>query len=75
MNIEKTARGFEFIAFVDRYGLECSLQQSSLADFEEPGVSAVWFGLEGNRMHIDLGQMKELLPHLQAWVDNGSFRG
>ena len=74
MNIKKTARGFEIIQFIDKYGKQCSLQQSSLADYETPGSSAIWFGIENERMHIDLNQLKELLPHLIRWVETGSFK-
>jgi hypothetical protein len=74
MLIEKTIRGFELIQFKDRYGHECSLQQSSLADFEPPGSSAIWFGVsDTDRMHIDLEQMKELIVYLQNWIATGSF--
>jgi len=73
MKINKSGRGFEFIDFVDRYGTKCSLQQSSLADYEKPGYSAIWLGDNESRMHIDRKQLEELLPHLQAWLDNGSF--
>jgi hypothetical protein len=37
-------RGFELIEFRDRYDVPCSLQMSSLADYEQPGISAVWLG-------------------------------
>lgn len=73
MKIEKTERGFELIKFKDIYGSECSLQQSSIALRKRPGTGAIWFGVEDNRMHIDLGLMKELLPYLQNWVKDGSF--
>jgi hypothetical protein len=73
MKIEYTNRGFEVIIFQDKYGESCSLQQSSLAEYEPPGSSAIWFGIEGTRMHLDLKLVKELLPYLQAWVENGSF--
>jgi len=39
MNYGKTKRGFALITFTDRYGVECSLQKSSMA-FE----SAIWLG-------------------------------
>jgi hypothetical protein len=42
--VEQTGRGFEVISFVDRNGVACSLQASSLAEYEEPGTSAVWLG-------------------------------
>jgi hypothetical protein len=44
--VEKTNRGFEIVKFRDRYDVPCSLQMSSLADYEEPGTSAVWLGIE-----------------------------
>jgi hypothetical protein len=44
--VEKTERGFEIINFDDRYGVPCSLQQSSLAGDgdEPPGHTAIWLG-------------------------------
>lgn len=42
--VRRTTRGFEIIEFKDRSGNECSLQVSSIADFEKPGISAVWIG-------------------------------
>lgn len=39
-----TARGFELVEFKDRYDHPCSLQMSSLAECEQPGISAVWLG-------------------------------
>ncbi len=74
MEVDHTARGFELIEFTDRNGQDCSLQQSSAADFQDPGTSAVWFGVGETRMHLSLEQVKELIPFLQAWVDNGSFK-
>ena len=73
MEIKKTERGFELISFKDFCGAECSLQQSSLALYDKPGMSAIWFGQGDTRMHINLELMKELLPHLQNWVKDGSF--
>lgn len=35
----KTSRGFSIITFNDRYGVECSLQKSSLATED-----CIWFG-------------------------------
>lgn len=74
MKIEYTNRGFEIIIFLDRNEKECSLQQSSVADFETPGTSAIWLGVTNERMHISFEQVKKLLPHLQAWVESGSFK-
>lgn len=71
--VEHTSRGFEIINFTDRNGEKCSLQQSSLADFEQPGTSAVWIGIQNSRMHIDFEQAKKLVCTLQRWIDDGSF--
>jgi len=38
---EKTLRGFGAIKFIDLYGAECSLQQSSIAT-----DNAVWLGID-----------------------------
>lgn len=73
MKVKKTERGFEIIHFKDFYGTDCSLQQSSLALYDQPGCSAIWFGQGDKRMHINLELMKELLPHLERWVKEGSF--
>lgn len=73
MEIKKTERGFELIEFNDRYGRGCSLQQSSLADAEPPGSSAVWFGTDESRMHLHYDLVEELIPHLQSWLQTHSF--
>ena len=86
-NVELTHRQFEIIQFKDRYDTPCSLQQSSIADYTEPGVSAVWLGIDRQpgkhdgvfdtanqtRMHLDLKQVKALIAVLEMWVENGHF--
>lgn len=86
--VDHTNRGFELIKFKDAYGMPCSLQQSSLAEYEQPGSSAVWLGSDldelpvdhvtGNkktaRMHLKVEQVEELITRLQAWVQSGSFK-
>lgn len=52
VNRTKTNRGFQIIEFKDRYGVKCQLQQSSLADFEPPGSSAVWLGVADAKPQI-----------------------
>jgi hypothetical protein len=42
--VEAGPRGFPIVRFSDRYGVPCSLQMSSLAEYEKPGTSAVWLG-------------------------------
>lgn len=71
--IETTARGFEIICFKDYNDNNCSLQQSSLALYEPPGTSAIWLGIDENRMHLSLEQVKVLAGTLQEWVDGGTF--
>lgn len=44
--VQTTPRGFEIVKFSDRYNAQCSLQQSSLAEYEQPGTSAVWLGVD-----------------------------
>jgi hypothetical protein len=49
MQIEssKTPRGFTIIKFSDRYGIKCSVQESSLAT-----EAAIWFGVESANPEI-----------------------
>ena len=44
--LERTGRGFQIIEFKDHNQEGCSLQQSSLALYEQPGTSAVWLGID-----------------------------
>ncbi len=44
--VKHTSRGFEIIDFKDRNGVACSLQASSIAEYEKPGTSAVWLGCD-----------------------------
>jgi hypothetical protein len=85
--VAETTREFQIILFRDKYDTPCSLQQSSLAEFEPPGSSAVWLGVDRQagphdgvfdpanqtRMHLDLKQVKALIAVLEAWVASGSF--
>lgn len=41
MQAQKTARGFKFYQFTDRYGVACSLQESSLAE-----EACIWLGCD-----------------------------
>lgn len=80
MKIEKTSRGFAIVEFVDAYGKECSLQESSLV---EPHI---WLGCKNNtqphhvtgemtspRMHLSQQQVKELLPLLKKFAKTGEL--
>lgn len=50
--VAKTHRGFEIIEFKDRYDATCSLQMSSLAEYTEPGISAVWLGIDDAKPQV-----------------------
>ena len=76
MKVEETERGFGVISFKDKYGSECSLQESSIAT-----EACIWLGVDidfrGNectRMHLTVEQVKELLPHLQKFVETEFLR-
>ncbi len=71
--VRLTDRGFEYIEFEDRYGEQSELQQSSLAEFEQPGTSAIWLGLKNKRMHLDRIRVEWMIERLQSWLDTGSF--
>ena len=71
--IECTPRGFQRIEFLDDNFQSCSLQQSSLAEYEPPGSSAIWLGVGDKRMHLQYKTVKLLVPILQAWIDTGRF--
>jgi len=74
-DVEFTERGFEIIRFNDSYDQGCSLQQSSLAEYEQPGTSAVWLGIGGlHRMHLKPDQVQELIEVLVQWLNTGSFQ-
>ncbi len=52
MKKTKTERGFHVVNFIDRYGVPCSLQESSLATEE-----AIWFGCNNaNPRHLVIGK-------------------
>ena len=69
----RTDRGLEILTFRDAYNQLCFLQQSSLADYETPGSSAIWLGRDEARMHLKIEQVKVLRDHLSAWIESGSF--
>jgi hypothetical protein len=69
MEIKRTNRGFQIIEFIDRSGQDCILQQSSLADFQQPGTSAIWFGTSKDRMHLDLNLKSNYQEFIIPGVD------
>lgn len=62
---KKTVRGFRYVEFVDAYGYECSLQQSSaIGDTDEamenPGSSFIWLGVDDSKPQVMKSQAKSL---------------
>ena len=41
MGLKKTERGFDLVEFIDRYGIKCSLQKSSIATED-----CIWLGTD-----------------------------
>jgi hypothetical protein len=76
VEINKTERGFKFCLFKDYYGVECSIQQSSIATDD-----CIWIGANevrgevtgNNRMHLSREQIASLIPILQRFVDTGDL--
>lgn len=66
IHLKPTSRGFQRGLFVDRYGAECSIQESSLAT-----ESCVWLGCRGNMAHLTQDMAADLIPLLQHFVDTG----
>ena len=77
-NGKPNGRGFAYKKFKDRYGCQCSLQESSLVD------PSIWLGPEEDqsdefkaefksspytRMHLSYRQVEELVEDLTAWLE------
>ena len=59
------------VCFQDSYGTQCSLQASSLADYAQPGISAVWLGISGvsaNVMWSDAAKVGVRTNQQCGWV-------
>lgn len=77
IEFRKTDRGFIIGEFKDRYGINCSIQESSLAT-----EYAIWLGCNEGvhtnneclaRMHLTQEQVGHLLPVLQYFLDTGEL--
>lgn len=68
LDIGQTGRGFAYGKFKDRYGVECSLQKSSLATED-----CIWLGVHENRMHLTQEMVAMLLPALTAFAETGDL--
>ena len=67
--LKKTERGFSLVEFTDRYGVECSLQDSSLAT-----EAAIWLGFGPERMHLTEGHVRALMPYLNNFLEYGTIK-
>jgi len=65
----KTDRGFVRGDFIDAYGKECSIQESSLAS-----VDCIWLGANEERMHLTRGMAAALVPLLVHFAAVGDLR-
>lgn len=75
IEIKPTAKGLLVGEFKDRYGAECTFQESSLA-----GEDCVWLGVSVNsqgehvefgRMHLTKDMARDLIPLLRHFVRTG----
>ncbi len=73
MDETRTYRGFQLIEFNDMCDTKCSIQQSSIAIYEQPGTGAVWIGDNKNRAHLNEEMVKKTIDYLQNWLDTGEL--
>jgi hypothetical protein len=81
IKLSTNCRGFVGGEFKDRYGSDCSIQESSLAT-----ESCIWLGCDhetideatgercGARMHLTQKMAAVLIPLLQHFVDTGELK-
>ena len=79
MNVTRTACGFELLDYAiyasDPRGAGRLIQASSaIGDYEDaadrPGTSFLWIG---DNHHLNRAEVRQLVSHLQAWLDTGSL--
>lgn len=68
VEFRKTERGFDLYEFTDLYGQTSSLQKSSLAT-----ENAIWFGIDGARMHLTSEMVEQMLPFLMRFAYTGDL--
>lgn len=68
MKFTEAENGFPMYEFVDTYNRYCSVELSTLADDR-----CIWIGREQHRMHLNVNDVKALLPVLQRFVINGDI--
>ena len=67
MKQQKTLRGFDLYSFIDRYGAECSIQKSSLAEED-----AIWLGVDNANpkiMAVDAREAGISTTAVNGWVE------
>lgn len=68
IDLTPTERGFMRGEFKDRYGKDCSIQQSSIATED-----CIWLGVDNERMHLTPQMAADLIPLLQHFVETGEL--
>lgn len=75
MNFKPTKKGLLSADFLDRFGQECSIQESSYQEED-----CIWFGVDkdlrgdqGARMHLTRDMVREVIPVLQHFVRTGAL--
>ena len=77
MDFKQTKKGLLRAEFQDRYGQECSVQESSF-----PDEDCLWMGVDvgqdrqevqHGRMHLTQDQARELIPMLRHFVRRGTL--
>ena len=77
MQVKEAGRGLMCVEFEDRNANRCSLQESSIAT-----EACIWLGVMQQgpqfeqipspvRMHLTVDQVRDLIPHLQHFVEYG----
>lgn len=73
LEVKQNERGFACAEFIDRYGFQCSIQDSSIAT-----EACIWLGQdqvrgEPARAHLTIEMVRQLLPLLHNFVACGTI--
>lgn len=68
LSFSTTPRLFRLVTFSDRNGRDCSIQESSVATDER-----LWIGQGEHRMHLNVSDVRSLLPVLRYFVEFGEL--
>jgi hypothetical protein len=69
IDLAPTERGFMRGEFKDRYGKDCSIQESSIAT-----EYCIWLGVDNERMHLTQQMAADLIRLLYRFVETGELR-